>query len=154
MPTVHAANNKKAKTKKCYEPSCVSADVREVPVTPWSEKTLTAQHPLYAALPTPPTTVRQFRQADTITVFTEVYDNKGARPVRVRAQLRQPNQPAALELSQDLDVSKPRASGGHAVAFKLPLANVRPGRYILHLEAIASEDHTATREIPVSVLEP
>ena len=111
LPTVHAASDsKKVKTKKCHEPSCAAAEVRDVPVTPWSTKTLAAAHPLYAALPTPPTTVRGFRQADTITVFTEVYDNnKSARPIRVRAQLRQPNQEPVFETSQDLSASKPRA---------------------------------------------
>jgi VWFA-related protein len=153
LPTVHAANeSKKVKTKKCHEPSCAAAEVRDVPVVPWSAKTLAATHPLYDALPVPPTTAREFRQADTIAVFTEVYDNKGARPVRVRAELRQPNQEPAFEASQELSASKPRASGGFGATFQLPLAGVRPGRYVLRIEASASEEHTATREIPVNVV--
>ena len=156
LPTVYATNDvARVKTKKCHEPSCASVDVRDVPMTPWSEKTLSAQHPLYGALPSPPTTVRQFRQADTITVFTEVYDNsKIARPIRVRAELRQPNRPPAFDLSLSLDTSKPRPSGGHGVAFTLPLADIPSGRYVLRIEATASEEHSATREIPVDVLEP
>jgi hypothetical protein len=126
--------------------------VRDVPVAPWSAKTLAATHPLYDALPTPPTTAREFRQAETITVFTEVYDNKGARPLRVRAELRQPNQQAALEQSKDLGTGPPRASGGYGVAFTLPLTGVRPGRYVLRVEASASEEHTAIRQIPVDVV--
>ena len=145
-------NSKKVKTKKCHEPSCAAAEVRDVPVVPWSAKTLAATHPLNDALPVPPTTAREFRQADTITVFTEVYDNKGARPVRVRAELRQPNQEPAFEASQELSASKPRASGGCGATFQLPLAKVRPGRYVLRIEANASEEHTATREIPVNVV--
>jgi len=156
LPTVYAASDvAKVKTKKCHEPSCASVDVRDVPVTPWSAKTLAAAHPLYAALPSPPTTVRQFRQADTITVFTEVYDNsKIPRPIRVRAELRQPNRPPAFDLSLSLDTSKPRPSGGHGVAFTLPLADIPSGRYVLRIEATASEEHSATREIPVDVLAP
>lgn len=153
LPTVQAANeSKKVKTKKCHEPSCPSPEVRDVPVAPWSAKTLAATHPLFEALPTPPTTARQFRQAETLTVFTEVYDNKGTRPLRVRADLRQPNQPAAIEQSKDLDTSKPRASGGYGAAFTLSMTGVRPGRYVLRVEATASEDHTATREIPIDVV--
>ena len=153
LPTVQAANeSKKVKTKKCHEPSCPSPEVRDVPVAPWSAKTLAATHPLFDALPTPPTTTREFRQTETLTVFTEVYDNKGTRPLRVRADLRQPNQPAAVEQSKDLDTGKPRASGGYGAAFTLPLTGVRPGRYILRVEATASEDHTATREIPIDVV--
>jgi hypothetical protein len=40
------------------------------------------------------------------------------------------------------------------VAFTLSLAGVQPGRYVLRIDATASEDHSATREIPVDVLEP
>jgi len=154
LPTVQAANeSKKVKTKKCHEPSCPAPEVRDVPVAPWAAKTLAATHPLYDALPTPPTTAREFRQAETITVFTEVYDNKGARAVRVRAQLQQPNQEPAFEASQELSPSQTRASGGYGATFQLPLAKVRPGRYILRIEASASVEHTAAREIPIEILQ-
>ena len=153
LPTVQAANeSKKVKTKKCHEPSCPAPETRDVPVAPYTAKALAATHPLYDALPAPPTTAREFRQAETITVFTEVYDNKGARPVRVHAELRQPNQQPAFEQSKDLGTGTPRASGGYGVAFTLPLTDVRPGRYVLRVEASASEEHTAMREIPVDVV--
>jgi hypothetical protein len=154
LPTVRAANeSKKAKTKKCYEPSCAAQEVRNVPLTAWSPDTLPATYPLRDALPTAPTTARAFRRSDTVTVFAEIYDNKRVpRPVSVRLQLGQPDQKPVSEQVHNVTGTR-RASGGYGVTLAMPMSDVPPGRYVLHLVASASgEDHTAAREIPVEVL--
>ena len=80
------------------------------------------------------------------------HDNKGARPLHVRALLRGPDGSPALAISQQLDASTSRASGGQGVTLRLPLAGLSPGRYVLRLEAAGSSEHVTAREIPVDVL--
>jgi VWFA-related protein len=154
LPTVRAANDsKKARTKKCYEPSCSAQEVRDVPLAAWSNDTLSATHPLRNALPAPPTTTRAFQRTDTISVFAEIYDNKGPRPVNVRVELRQPERTPSFETSRKLDGGAARASGGQGVTLDVSLADVSPGRYVLRVEAAApGTDHSTTREIPVEIL--
>jgi len=153
LPTVApVTDKKKVKTRRCDTGECVSADVREVPLVAFAPASLAPTHPLHSALPAPPTTVREFRQSETVSVFSEVYDNKGGRAVQVRAELRQPDQPAAISVSGDLMTDKPRASGGHGVTVNLPLATVPPGSYVLHVEArAASGNEVASRQIPVRI---
>jgi hypothetical protein len=153
LPTLTAvADKRKVKTRTCDKGECVSPDVREVPLMAWDQRTIPSTHPLHNALPAPPTTARAFKRSETIVLFAEVYDNKGARPLGVRAELRQPNRAPALLISQQLAASTSRASGGYGVTLSLPLAEVSPGRYVLRLEATASSEHVAAREIPVDVL--
>jgi len=153
LPTVAPVTDKrKVKTRRCDTNECVSADVREVPLVAFAPTTLAATHPLYDALPAPPTTVREFGRDETISVFAEIYDNKGARPLQARAELRQPDQPAAVTVSQDLASDKPRASGGHGVSLRLPLADVPSGQYVLLVEArAASGSDVASRQIPIRI---
>jgi len=153
LPTVQAVHDKKKiKTRTCREGECVSADVREVPLVAWAPLTLNATSPLRDALPTPPTTARDFSQTDTLTVFAEVYDNKGSRSVQVRAELRQPALSAVLRLSEDVAIDRARASGGYGVTLKLPLTGVPPGSYVLHVETRAdSGKDVASRQIPIRI---
>jgi hypothetical protein len=103
-------------------------------------------------LPTPPTTARDFSQADTLTVFAEVYDTKGSRPVQLKAELRQTDKPAAVTVSQDLGPGTSRASGGHGVLLKLPLSGTPPGSYVLDVEArAAGGSDMASRQIPIRI---
>jgi VWFA-related protein len=153
LPTVApVTDKKKVKTRRCDSNECISADVREVPLVAFSPATLASTHPLRNALPAPPTTVREFRQTEAVTVFAEVYDNRPARALQVRAELKQPGQPAAITLSGDVATDKSRPSGGHSVTVNLPLAGVPPGSYVLSVEARSAEgSDVAGREIPIRI---
>jgi hypothetical protein len=111
-------------------------------------------------LPGPPTTTREFSPDDTLTLFTEVYDNTGrARQdppyvIKVTTRLVDANgQIVRLASEERAARAALRPSGGHGFTLRLPLERVEPGQYVLQVEATSNgrEPRTAVRSVPIRV---
>jgi VWFA-related protein len=108
-------------------------------------------------LPVPPTALREFAAADTVTVYAEVYDNIPSAPgheVRIAAELRaeggQVLQTVADDVTpEDLDAAR----GGYRFTAEIPLLDVEPGRYVVHIEARAGtgDRPAVARDILITV---
>jgi VWFA-related protein len=147
--------------RQCRSHVCPSTTVFESPLTTW----MTQGNPvdvllLRDVLPGPPTTTRDFSSDDTLTLFTEVYDNTGrARKdppyvIKLTARLvLASGQIARLASEERAARAARRPSGGHGFTLRLPLERLEPGQYVLQVEATSNgrEPQTAARSIPIRV---
>ncbi len=106
----------------------------------------TPQHDAVAEklLGAPPTTRREFDQADTLTWLSEIYDNSPARqPRRIDVAAR-----LIAEDGRDAFVSRDMLSNGEGASRwtsfgytgRIPLKDIAPGRYLLQIEARERSD--------------
>jgi VWFA-related protein len=108
--------------------------------------TVAAKNPLGKNLPRPPTARRTFAANDTIAVFGEIYDNASTKA------------PAKIDVGVELvgadgfSVRSLTAHGDHFTAM-MPLADLKPGAYIVHVEAqvVGGKPRSARREIPIRI---
>ena len=108
--------------------------------------------PLDAKLPSPITAAREFSPIETITLYTEVYEN-GKRPphtIDFKVDLR-----SASGRVMSTFASKRTADSNGSNGFVAPikLEGIDPGTYVLHVEASASAaaKDPVTRDIPIRV---
>jgi len=108
--------------------------------------TVAARNPLGKVLPRPATARRAFDVTDTIAVFGEVYDNESSKT------------PAKIDVGVELvgaDGYSVRSTTAHGERFTamLPLANLKPGSYVVHVEAqaVGGKPRSARREIPIRI---
>ena len=107
-------------------------------------------------LPGPPTAIREFATADTITAFAEVYDTQASTPHRVdmtatvkadggRTVFSQTEERATQELQG--------ARGGFGYRVEIPLKDLQPGSYVLTIEARSrlSGNPSVKEDIPFEV---
>ena len=142
-------------------PNCRNRRPCNMELTRWMPSDIVAEgHPLFRATPAPPTTLRDFTRADTLLLFTEVYDNNGRvnrdKPytITVTAALRDGAGQVVRETSFERSSRSPRrASGGHGLSIELPLEDVPAGAYVLMVEARSSRnaEHRASRTLPIRV---
>jgi len=109
-------------------------------------------------LPSPATSRRTFRQNDTLSMFTEIYDNSSSREARrieVVSTLVGEDGVAAFSSRESVsagpaDVKMSRIP----VAKQIPLKEVRPGHYVLRIEArlLGGGANPVSRETPVTVV--
>ena len=89
-------------------------------------------------LPAPPTAMREFVQADTLTLFTEVYDNAVSTPHRVgiTASVLADDGKVVFTTSDERKSEELQGStGGYGYRTQVPLSGIAPGRYVLRVEA-------------------
>ncbi|HEY0284416.1 MAG TPA: VWA domain-containing protein [Vicinamibacterales bacterium] len=108
-------------------------------------------------LPAPSTSRRVFGQADVLSLFAEIYDtnsSRDARRIEVIATLVGEDGVAAFSSRESLaggsaDVQSSRIP----VAKQIPLKDVRPGRYVLRVEArlLGGGATPVARETPVTI---
>ena len=109
-------------------------------------------------LPGPATSRRTFRQNDTLSAFAEIYDSsssRDARRIEVIATLVGEDGVAAFSSRESLaggaaDVKSSRIP----IAKQIALKDVRPGRYVLRLEArlLGGGANPVVRETPITVV--
>jgi hypothetical protein len=155
------ANASGGTSSRCKPPQC-SGDVRTgSSLTLWDPRAAgTAALVWSEALPSPPTTIREFPSGDTLTAFFEVYDNNrrvnSDQPyvVETAVTLRGMDD-AIVRTATDRRVSRDarRSSGGHGFTVTLPLGDVPPGAYVLDIEARAARlgVDPVRRRIPIRV---
>src|SRR5688572_13832534 len=111
-------------------------------------------------LPGPATSRRTFSQSDAVSVFAEIYDSgtsRDARRIEVTAALVGEDGVAAFSSRESLAGGSASADLKNArfpVAKQIPLRNVRPGRYLLRVEARVpgGAANPVVRETPVTVI--
>ena len=109
-------------------------------------------------LPGPATSSRTFREGDELTVYAEIYDSLklGNNVVTVTTRLIAEDGPEVFASRETLRV--PRGSAGApatlAVSKHVSLKNVRPGRYLLQLEAQppGRDPKTVSRETVLTIV--
>ena len=108
--------------------------------------------PLDAKLPAPITASREFSPAETVTLYTEVYENAKHPPhtidfkVDVRSASGRVMSTFASKRTTD-------SSGSYGFAAPITLKGLEPGAYVLHVEATsaAASKDPLTKEIPIRV---
>jgi VWFA-related protein len=110
------------------------------------------------ALPAPATSRRAFNQNDVISVYAEIYDNassRDARRIEVVSALVGEDGAAAFSSRESIgggstaDVKASRIP----IAKQIPLKDVRPGRYLLRVEArVLGAASPVSRETPLTVV--
>ncbi len=155
------ANARGGKSSKCRPPRC-NGDVRSgSSLTRWDPRAPEAASLTWnGALPSPPTTIREFSSGETLTAYLEVYDNNtrvnSDQPyvVDTTVTLRGADN-VVLRTAMERRVSRDalRSSGGHGVTMDLPLTDVAPGAYVLDIEARVARLSVdpVRRRIPIRV---
>ena len=108
--------------------------------------TVAPRNPLGKTLPRPATARRTFDADDTIAVFGEVYDNASKKtPARIDVGVE-------LVGTDGYSVRSTTAHGDHFTVL-LPLSDLKPGSYVVHVEAqtAGAKPRSATRDIPIRV---
>ena len=102
-------------------------------------------------LPSPPVVTRTFSPSETLTWFAEVYDNSSqqAHAINFTTAVQDARDGRTLLTSRDNRVIQ-AGSRGIAQGFttSLPLRDLVPGRYVLHVEATSTAaGQTASRDV-------
>lgn len=115
---------------------------------------------LVAELPVPPTTVREFRAGDELTVFAEVYDTaeESAQPLSISTRLVDADGNVVSHVDDTPSRDELNATKGmFRVKKPILLDGVAPGRYLVQVEAVRSAEDTdaraeVIRSVPITVL--
>ena len=94
-------------------------------------------------LPIVPSTVREFRSSDELTVFAEVYDNEAAKPhtIDITASILTNDRKAVFRHQEQRSSSELRGKAGlFAYGSSIPLKELQPGLYSVRVEAISRLD--------------
>jgi hypothetical protein len=115
-------------------------------------------HKIDVTFPGPPTTAREFSRDDTLTFFTEAYENrKKPHTVTLVYELRTEGGATLGSFTMERkSVEKPKDPSTYAFVPDLSLEDLPPGRYIVHIDARSSLDKNdrkkgMTRDIPFTV---
>jgi len=103
------------------------------------------------ALPAPAASRRAFNRSDVVSAFAEIYDNRSSgdtRRIEVTTTLAGANGDAAFSSRETL------AGSRVPIAKQIPLKDVRPGSYVLRVEArlLGGGTNPVSRETPITVL--
>jgi hypothetical protein len=113
-----------------------------------------AKNPLGDFLPGPATAAREFEAGDTLMFFAEFYENGQNNPHKIdlKAELRADGGRVVLSAIEERDSSEVRGGGGYGFAGRLPLSDLTPGLYVLHIEGKSRVGNiTASRDIQVRI---
>lgn len=112
------------------------------------------------ALPAPATSRRAFSRNDVVSLFAELYDgsaSRDARRIEVTAALIGDDGAAAFSSRESIAGAAASAavrSSRVAIAKQIPLKDVRPGHYVLRVEArlLGGGANPVARDTPITVL--
>jgi VWFA-related protein len=119
--------------------------------------TMNTKTPFAASLPGNITSVREFETGDTVGIYAEAYENlKNTSPhtVDLVAELRAEGGAAVRKVSEERSSKELEGTrGGYGFAAQLPLNDVAPGIYVIHIEARANVGNrpTVSRDIQIRV---
>jgi len=100
-------------------------------------------------LPTPPVATRVFSQSETLTWFAEVYDNSSdtAHGITLTSTIQDAREGRTVVQARDNRVVQRRGQG-HGFTTDYPLRDLKPGLYVLRVEASATMGgHVAQRDV-------
>src|SRR5688572_22347490 len=120
--------------------------------------TVKPKDPLADYLPGPPTALREFTRDDEIALFAEFYENTPGAPAHMldfKAELRAEGGGRVVRSVSDQRSSTDLqgGSGGYGFAARMPLDDVEPGLYVLHVEGQAriNDLPAVSRDIQIRV---
>jgi VWFA-related protein len=118
--------------------------------------TMRAKDPLGDFLPGPPTASREFSANDTLALFTEFYENAGrtqAHQLDLVAELRDDRGTVVRDVREERSSTEVRGSGGYGFAPRLPLQDLKPGVYVLHVsgQSRLGDRLSASRDIQITI---
>jgi VWFA-related protein len=119
--------------------------------------TVRPKDPLADLLPGPVTTERTFATSDTISLFGEVYENlRGGQThmIDITTELRAEGGRVVRTSSEQRSSSELQGtSGGYGFNAQLPLNDVAPGLYVIHVEgkSSAGNEPAVSRDIQIRV---
>jgi VWFA-related protein len=119
--------------------------------------TIKVKNPLGDFLPGPATTSREFSREDEIALFAEFYENKPGAPTHMldfKAELRAEGGTVVRTIADQRSSTELQGkSGGYGFSARLPLDDVAPGLYVLHVEGQSrtKDVSAASRDIQIRV---
>jgi hypothetical protein len=120
--------------------------------------TAAPEDPLAQFLPGPLTTAREFARTDQIALFAEFYENLRNAPahkVDITTTIRTDDGRIVKTDEQERDSSELQGGkGGYGFTTILPLADLEPGLYVIHVEArsrVAGPESGVGRDIQIIV---
>jgi hypothetical protein len=119
--------------------------------------TIKPKDPLGDFLPGPPTTMREFSRDDAIALFAEFYENLSgtqAHSLDFKAELRAEGGRVVRTVADQRSSGELKGtSGGYGFSARLPLDDVEPGLYVIHVEGQArtGEVLTVSKDIQIRV---
>ena len=139
-----------------YKSNFVMSGVSITSVGAAQVPTLKAKDPLGDFLPGPPTATRQFQSGDTLVLFAEFYENVGKtqpHALDLIAELRDEGGAVVRESREERSSTEVGGSGGYGFSAKLPLENLRPGLYVLHVsgQSRLGDRPSASRDIAITI---
>ncbi len=119
--------------------------------------TMSTKTPFAATIPGNITASREFDAGDTVGIYAEAYQNlKTTTPhtVDLTAELRAEGGTVVRKVSEERSSKELQGKrGGYGFAAQLPLNDVAPGMYVIHVEARANvgDRPTVSKDIQISV---
>ena len=119
--------------------------------------TMNSKTPFASALPGNITSTREFAVGDMLGVYAEVYEtlkNATSHTVTLTAQLRAEGGTVVRAASDERSSTELQGTrGGYGFAAQLPLTDVTPGLYVIHVEARANtgERPTVSKDVQMRV---
>jgi VWFA-related protein len=103
--------------------------------------TVKPKDPLADYLPGPLTAMREFARDDTIALFAEFYENNPGAPAHMlefKAELREEGGRVVRNVADQRSSTELQGkTGGYGFSARMPLDDVQPGLYVLHVEGQA-----------------
>jgi VWFA-related protein len=119
--------------------------------------TIAPKNPLRDFLPGPATAAREFMTGDTLALFAEVYENQrntAAHMIDIRTELRAEGGQVVRNTSEQRSSTELQgSSGGYGLTARIPLTDVAPGLYVLHVAAqsLAGDRPQVSRDIQIRI---
>ena len=120
--------------------------------------TAKADEALKDVLPAPPSGLRTFVSSDELAVFAEVYDNTSDKPHVIDIETTVIADDGKIQYKSGEERSSSELQGqrgGYGYVTRVPLSDLRPGLYVLTLEARsrAGNFEPSRREVQFRIME-
>ena len=119
--------------------------------------TMNQKTPFASSLPGNITSTREFAAGDTLGIYAEIYEtlkNATSHTVTLTAQLRAEGGTVVRAVSDERSSTELQGTrGGYGFSAQLPLTDIAPGLYVIHVEARANagDRPTVSRDIQIRV---
>jgi hypothetical protein len=119
--------------------------------------TIKPKDPLADFLPGPVTTAREFNRTDLLALFAEFYENQRNVPAHAldfKAELRAEGGRVVRQVAEERSSTELQGSGGgYGFSARLPLDDLEPGLYVLHVEGKSRAGNlpAASRDIQIRI---
>jgi hypothetical protein len=119
--------------------------------------TARAKDPLKDFLPAPPTARREFQRGDELALFAEIYENAAGAPahkVDVTTTVRSNEGRVLFQNQEERNSTELQGGrGGYGYNTRIPLTDLEPGVYVIHVEAKsrADSERAVGRDVQITV---